>query len=610
MSDIKDISKLLRYYILLASTQAGSGHPTSSLSSVELLATLFFNQHMRYDPKDPQFANNDRFILSKGHATPLFYALWVIAGELTEEDIKTYRKFESGLEGHPTKNFKHTEVATGSLGQGLSVGVGMALNAKYLDKLSYRTFVLLGDSEMSEGSNWEAIQLAAHYELDNLIGVIDVNRLGQTGETMYGWDLKSYELKIKSFGWDTVIVEDGHDPDEVDRAYSAVENSNVDKPKMIIAKTVKGKGVSFLENKEGWHGKALSQEQFGEAVSELGEINKEISASFAMPEMKYPEDRTRGDIIEIDEDYNEPLATRKAYGHALVEVYPKYPEIVALDAEVSNSTYSKTFKEKHPDRFFEMYIAEQNMVGVAVGLAERGKIPFVSTFAAFFTRAVDQIRVSRYSKSNINFVGSHAGVSIGEDGPTQMGLEDMAIFRAILDSVILYPADHVADEKLVYKMVDHPGICYMRTTRMDTPVLYSPEETFEIGGSKILRQSEDDQITIVSAGVTLHESIKAYEILRQKTVNVRIIDAYSVKPIDVDTIKQAAEQTAAIITVEDHFIQGGLGDSVLEVLAQDNTPVHKMAVDKLPRSGKPEELLGYMSIDSEAIVETVMQLLR
>ena len=606
---LQEISKLVRYYILTSSTIAGSGHPTSSLSAVELLVTLFFSDHFRYDPDHPEMPSNDRFILSKGHASPLFYALWAVAGELTEEDLKTYRDFDSKLEGHPTMRFKHTEVATGSLGQGLSVGVGMALNAKYLDKLQYRTYVLLGDSEMAEGSNWEAIQIAAHYKLNNLIGIIDVNRLGQRGETMYGWDLKNYELRIKSFGWETFVVEDGHNLKQVENAYEQAENSEIEMPKMIIAKTIKGKGVSFLEDKEDWHGKVLSIEEFDKAIEEIGEVDKNIIGNLAVPEIKHPETQERGEIIETDADYSDPLATRKAYGHALVEMYPNYPEMVVLDAEVSNSTYSKVFKEKYPERFFEMFIAEQNMVGVAVGLYKRGKIPFVSTFASFFTRAMDQIRVSQYSKAGINFVGSHAGVSVGEDGPTQMGLEDIAVFRAILGSIVLYPADHISAEKLVYKMAENPGICYMRTTRMDTEPIYGENEEFEIGGSKVLRSSDNDVATIIAAGVTLYEALKAYDKLKEQGIDIRVIDIYSVKPIDAETIKKAARETKTIITVEDHFAQGGIGGAVLEALAQDPAAVYKLAVDKMPRSGKPEQLLSYMEIDSNAIVEKVMEIL-
>ncbi|MBN1169293.1 transketolase [Candidatus Woesebacteria bacterium] len=615
---LKDVANLLRYYILLMTTKAGSGHPTSSLSSVELITALFFGGHFHYDVSDPDFLNNDRFILSKGHASPLFYALWAVAGEISEEELLQYRKFDSVLEGHPTKRFKHTEVATGSLGQGLSVGIGMALNAKYLDKLSYKTYVLLGDSEMVEGSNWEAIQVASHYKLDNLIGMIDVNRLGQSGPTMLGYDIESYEKRVQSFGWDTYIIHDGHNLDEIDKAYSWANENKNEKPKMLIAKTIKGKGISFLEDKEGWHGKVLNETELSNALEELGKVEKKLRVEIAKPEeteeirvkIEKIKNQKGSEIEETDMEYTKPLATRKAYGHALVEVFPKYPNMVVLDAEVSNSTYSETFKEKYPDNFFEMFIAEQNMVGVAAGLYLRGKIPFVSTFASFFTRAADQIRVSQYSDVGVNFIGSHAGVSIGEDGPTQMGLEDVGMFRSLLNSVVLYPCDSVSCEKLVFEMAKHTGICYLRTTRMDTPVIYDSEEEFPIGGSKILKESKNDQVTIVAAGVTLHESLKAYEILKKEGISVRLIDAYCVKPIDGKTLQKAAKETKAIITVEDHFSEGGLGDAVLERLSDVCIPIYKLAVNKMPRSGTPQKLLSYEEISSGAIVERVKLLMK
>lgn len=596
----------MRYYILISSTQAGSGHPTSSLSAVEMMNMLFFGGYFRFKPNDPGFVNNDRFILSKGHATPLFYALWAAAGALTENELLSYRKFESPLEGHPTKNFRYTEVATGSLGQGLSVGVGMALNAKF-DNLSYRTYVLLGDSEMAEGSNWESIQLASYYKLNNLIGIIDVNRLGQRGETIYGWDVYTYQEKLESFGWNAIVVHNGHDLKKLHKAFSKAEKEKR-KPTMIIAKTVKGKGVEFLENENEWHGKTLNDVQCTQAIKALGPMDKSIKGLFANPDNMYPK-REKVVRKSIDDSYQIKVATRKAYGHALVNLFPHCPDMVVLDAEVSNSTYSETFKKAYPDRFFEMFIAEQNMVGVAVGFAERGKTPFVSTFASFFTRAVDQIRVSQYSRSNINFVGSHAGVSIGEDGPTQMGLEDIAIFRTILDSVVVCPADHISCEKLVAEMAAHPGICYMRTTRMDTPSLYSPSETFHIGGSKILKESKKDNVTVIAIGITLYEALKAYDELKKENISIRVIDAYSIKPLDEQTIKQAAKETKALITVEDHFAQGGLGDAVLSAFAEyAKVPVYKLAVKKMPRSGRPEQLMKYMEIDASAIVKKVKEI--
>lgn len=606
--DLKTLSRLLRYYALVSTTQAGSGHLTSSLSAVEIMTTLFFGGHFRFKINDSHFPNNDRFILSKGHATPLFYGLWAAAGALEERDLLEYRKFDSPLEGHPTKNFKYTEVATGSLGQGLSVGVGMALNAR-MDGLPYTTYVLLGDSEMAEGSNWEAMQIASHYKLNNLVGIIDVNRLGQRGETMSGWNVKSYKERIESFGWNAIVVDNGHDIKKINKALTKVAREKY-APTMIIAKTVKGKGVSFLENEEDWHGRTLNEIQFKKALAELGEIDRSARGAFVEPELLYPKDKKRKPINDEGDVYNENLATRKAYGHALVELFPHYPEMVVLDAEVSNSTFAETFAKKYPENFFEMYIAEQNMVGVAVGLAERGKIPFVSTFASFFARAVDQIRVSQYSRSNINFVGSHSGVSIGEDGPTQMGLEDMAVFNAILGSVIVYPADHISTEKLVYEMIKHPGICYMRTTRMDTPVLYSPDEVFPIGGSKTLKSSQKDVVTIVAAGVTLFEALKAYDELKKEDIVIRVIDAYSIKPIDTKTLETAAKETKALVTVEDHFAQGGLGDAVLEALATNKkASIHKLAVTKMPRSGKPAELMSFMEIDAKAIVQKVKEIL-
>ncbi|RPJ05994.1 MAG: transketolase, partial [Deltaproteobacteria bacterium] len=494
--NLKQLSTLIRYHILTMTTEAGSGHPTSSLSATELMACLLFGGIFRYDLDHPKSPNNDRLIFSKGHASPLFYALWAAAGELPEKDLMTYRKFGSPLEGHPTAAFPYTEAATGSLGQGLSIGVGMALSAKYLDKLPYRTYVLLGDSEMAEGSVWEAIQIAAHYKLNNLVGILDVNRLGQRGETMCGWDLQAYEKMISSFDWKTVVL-DGHSIPEILAAYKEALGST-DRPVMLIAKTVKGKGVSFIENKNGWHGKPLGKEECGRALKELGEIDKSVQGEIALPDdLKPIEKPPEKSWRKMDYPADKAVATRRAYGNALARIFPQFPNIVSLDGEVGNSTYAEIFKEAWPERFFEMYIAEQNMVGAALGLSRRGKIPFVSTFAAFFTRALDQIRMSQYSDPNIKFVGSHAGVSIGEDGPSQMGLEDLAMFRALLNSVVLYPSDAVSTERLVEEAATHDGIVYIRTTRKETPVLYGPEEGFSIGGSKVLRKSARDAVTVV-----------------------------------------------------------------------------------------------------------------
>ncbi len=608
LETLKKIATQIRYHILTMSTQAGSGHPTSSLSGVELMAGLLFGGIFKYDLKNPKHPNNDRLIFSKGHASPLFYALWAAAGELTEAQLMTYRHFGSPLEGHPTPVLPLVEAATGSLGQGLSIGVGQALNAKYLDKLPYTTYVFLGDSEMAEGSQYEALQLAAHYRLDNLVAVLDVNRLGQRGETMYGWDLMAYENRVSALGWETILI-NGHSFPEVLSAYQQAVLV-ADKPTLIIAKTVKGKGVSFVENKNGWHGKTLDQEQLARALPELGPVDRSLRGTVLQPEDLKPAEVKPQPAPPPSYPPDQPLATRKAYGNALKRLYPEFPRMVVLDGEVSNSTYAEIFKEAHPERFFEMYIAEQNMVGAALGLQCRDQLPFVSTFAAFFSRAYDQIRMSQYSDANLKFCGSHSGVSIGEDGPSQMGLEDLAMFRAILGSVVLYPCDAVSTEHLVAAAARHRGIVYLRTTRMATPILYGPEEQFPIGGCKVLRHSPRDAITVIGAGITLWEALKAHEQLSQQGVAIRVIDLYSVKPVDEKTLKEAAAATRALVTVEDHYPEGGLGDAVRTALADTPTPVNYLAVHEKTKSGKPQELLDYEGISSGAIIKKVQDLLR
>ena len=604
---LKEMAKLLRYYILISTTKAGSGHPTSSLSAVELMTALLFDGHFKFDAGNPKNPNNDRLIFSKGHASPLFYSLWAIASGLEEKDLLTLRQFNSPLEGHPTMAFPYTEAATGSLGQGLSVGAGMALNAKYLDNLPYKTYVLLGDSEMAEGSVWEAIEFAAYYKLDNLIGIIDVNRLGQRGETKYGHNLKEYTKRIKAFGWETIEV-DGHNLEKVSRAFKKA-NKIKNKPTMIIAKTIKGKGVSFIEDKNGWHGKTLSEDLLKKALEELGAIKK-VKVALKLPKSAKPKKYTPRAINNFDSNKADKVATRKAYGTGLVKAHQVYPNIIALDAEVSNSTGAETFKAVYPNRFFEMFIAEQNMVGVAIGLSARGKIPFVSTFSAFFSRAHDQIRMSQYSNSNIKFIGSHCGVSIGEDGSSQMGLEDIAMFRSINNSVVLYPSDAVSTEKLVMAAAKYKGLVYIRTTRQDTPILYKNKEDFKIGGSKVLRKSENDSVAVIGAGITLHEALSAYEELKAKGINIRVIDLFSIKPLDEKTLLETAKQTKAIITVEDHYAEGGLGEAVKSALAGQTTPVYSLSVNKMPKSGKMAELLDYEEISKDAIVKKVMEVLK
>ncbi len=596
---LKDAAKLVRYYSLISTTKAKSGHPTSSLSAADLMTTLFFN-FLKYDTTNPDNPNNDRVIFSKGHASPLLYALWAAAGKITEKQILTLRKFSSVLEGHPTPRFKYTEAATGSLGQGLSIGLGMALNAKYLDKLPYKTYVLLGDSEMAEGSVWEAIQLASYYKLNNLIAILDVNHLGQRGETMYGHHTKEYEKRISAFGWKTITI-DGHNIKQIIKAFDIAKKEKA-RPVMIIAKTIKGKGVSFIENKNGWHGKALSEEQLKKALKELGKIKK-TTYKISKPTNKKPKKILSRKIPSLAYKKGAKLATRKAYGNALARIYPKYPEIIALDAEVSNSTYSKTFKDAYPKRFFEMFIAEQNMVGTAIGLSRMKKIPFVSTFSAFFTRAFDQIRMSNYSNSNIKFIGSHCGVSIGKDGSSQMGLEDISMFRTPLNSVVLYPSDAVSTEKLVEEAAKHKGLTYIRTTRMDTPVIYKNSERFRIGGSKTVKKSKKDKLTIIGAGVTLFEALKAYEIHKEQNIHARIIDLYSIKPLDKKTLLKAAKETKNILVVEDHYKEGGIGEAVLSALAGEKAKIVSLHVSKMPRSGTPEKLLDYEEISWKAIIK-------
>lgn len=604
---LRKIAKLIRYYILISSSAAGSGHPTSSLSATELMTGLLFGGSFRFDADHPHHPNNDRLIFSKGHASPLFYSLWATAGKVSEEELKSFRKFGSPLEGHPTISFKYAEAATGSLGQGLSIGLGMALNAKYLDKLPYRTYVLLGDSEMAEGSQWEAMEIAANYRLGNLIGIIDVNRLGQRGGTMYGHDLAAYERRISSFGWRTMCI-DGHNLDEIRSAYQKASETK-DQPVMIIAKTIKGKGVSFLEDKNGWHGKALDKDELDQALKELGDVDKTLRGQIAEPEDLGPERRSAKKVEDPFYDRSKSVATRKAYGNALRRIFPQFPEMVVLDAEVSNSTYSEIFQKAYPERFFEMFIAEQNMVGTALGLSARNKIPFISTFAAFFTRAFDQIRMSQYSDANIKFCGSHAGVSIGEDGPSQMGLEDIAMFRTVFNSVVLYPSDAVSTEKMVQKAAEHRGMVYLRTTRMNTPIIYDEEEDFPIGACKVLRGSENDRATVISAGITLHESLKAFEDLRKGGIPIRVVDLYCIKPINQAILAQAIGSTTVVLTVEDHYPEGGIGEAVRSAMAGHCLTIHSLSVKQMPRSGRPEELLDYENVSCRAIVRRIRELI-
>ncbi len=594
----------LRIHSIISTSEAGSGHPTTCLSAADIVSALFFHA-MRYDCTDAQNPNNDRFILSKGHAAPLLYAAYAEAGIIPIENLTTLRQIDSILEGHPTPRFEWTEVATGSLGQGLSLGLGMALNGKYLDKSDYRVYVLLGDGETAEGGVWEAAALASHYQLNNLIGIVDVNALGQSQRTMYAFDIDTYCQRFEAFGWQTIGI-DGHDFDEILSALEKAKTST-DKPTMIVAKTFKGKGVSFLENEDNWHGKAVPKgEELDKALAELGPLQKDIPLQIDSPTPYNKKASTVKECEPPEYASDDEVATRGGYGTGLAKLGTANPDVVALDGDTKNSTYSEQFMELYPNRFFEMFIAEQNLVGAGIGLAKRGKIPFVSTFAAFLSRAYDQIRMSAISQANIKYAGSHCGVSIGEDGPSQMGLEDIAMFRAIPNAVVLYPSDAVAAERLVAEAAAHEGIVYIRTSRPKTTMLYDATDSFPIGGSKVVRESADDKVTIVTAGVTLHEALKAHEILATEGIAIRIIDLYSIKPIDTDAlIAAAAETNGTIITVEDHYPEGGLGDAVLDAVATEDVRVHKLAVTGMPRSGKPEELLEHHGISANAIVQKV-----
>ncbi len=609
---LKDLAKLVRYYILTMTTRAGSGHPTSSLSATDLMVALYFDK-LRFDVKNPQNPHNDRVIFSKGHGAPLLYALWVAAGEITQQELKTYRELNSKLEGHPTPRFRFADVASGSLGQGLSIGVGMALAAR-LDKLSYTTYVLMGDSEAAEGSVWEAMEVASYYKLGNLVAILDVNRLGQSRPTMLEWDLARYRARGEAFGWEVHEV-DGHNIEEVCHLFENMPIGS-DRPQMVLAKTIKGKGVSFLEDKVQWHGVALNEEELKNALFEIGEVDLKLQGKISEPlgaKSKQLSKVSSGFKASLPTyKIGDLVATRKAYGETIAALGESDSRIVVLDGETSNSTFAKVFSEKVPERYFEMFIAEQNMVGAALGLARRGKIPFVSTFSAFFSRAFDQIRMGAISQGDIKFIGSHGGVSIGADGPSQMGLEDFAMFRTIFGSTVLCTSDANSTAKLVAEIIDRRGIVFLRTARPATAVFYGEGEEFKIGGSKTVRKTNKDQVTVIACGLTVLEAVKAADALIKSKVNIRVIDAYSIKPIDSESIIKSAHQTNnLVITVEDHYMQGGLGDAVLEVFAADSkVKVFKMAVDKMPGSATPEEQYRLEGIDAASIISKVKEILK
>ncbi|MEV7391409.1 transketolase [Streptomyces sp. NPDC091215] len=598
-AELVELAQQLRVDSVRAAAAAESGHPTSSMSAADLMAVLLAH-HLRYDFERPTHPGNDRFVLSKGHASPLLYAAYKAVGAIDDAELLTFRRLGSHLEGHPTpRRLPWVETATGSLGQGLPVGVGIALSGKRLEHGRYRVWVVCGDSELAEGSVWEAAEHAGYEHLDNLTMIVDVNRLGQRGPTRHGHDLDAYARRFRAFGWHTVEI-DGHDVDAVDRAYVEAA-STPGQPTVILARTRKGRGVASVEDREGMHGKPLPDPE--EAVAELGGIRdlrvhvKEPPAARALHSVP------TGPLELPRYDKGDQVPTRDSFGKALVAIGTARADVVALDGEVGDSTRTELFGKEHPDRYFEFYIAEQQLVAAAVGMATRGWVPYAATFAAFLTRAHDFVRMASVSGSGINLVGSHAGVSIGQDGPSQMGLEDLAMFRSVYGSTVLYPCDANQTARLVATMAGLDGIRYLRTSRGATPVIYGPDEEFPVGGSKVLRSSDEDRLTVIAAGVTLHEALKAADALAEDDIRIRVVDLYSVKPVDRHTLHRAAEDTGCLLTVEDHHEEGGLGDAVAEAFA-DGRPVPRLvrlAVRTMPGSAAPDQQLHAAGIDAEAI---------
>ncbi len=607
----KELGAQFRVDSIRSTTGAGSGHPTSSMSAADLMAVLLAS-HLRYDVSNPRAIGNDRLIFSKGHAAPLLYAVLKAAVGLSDAEMMTLRERGSPIEGHPAPVLRFVEVATGSLGQGLAMAIGMALAAQRLDRVGDRFWVLLGDSEMAEGSVYESLAAAAFYGLSNVTAILDMNRLGQRGPTALGWDGEAYAARARAFGWDASVI-DGHDPVAIDAAYSAAERGL--RPTLVVARTKKGSGVSFLEDKEGWHGKALSRQEADRALAELG-WKEGVPATLVKPRtpaaVEPAEPRAAGKLELPTYTPGTSVATRSAFGDAMVALGTANPCVVTFDGEVSNSTYTDRFAKAYPERFFEMFIAEQQMVSAAVGFQVFGWTPFVATFAAFLTRAFDQIRMAAISRATLNLVGSHVGVSIGADGPSQMGLEDLAMMRAVHGSVVLYPSCANATAKLVAEMAGRRGIQYMRTTREKTHVLYPPDELFPVGGSKVLRRSDRDQIAIIGAGITVHEALKAYEELGSHGIAARVIDLYSVKPVDRATLYTAAHECAdGFLVVEDHHPEGGLADAVSEAFEGVPAPAtRRIAVRIMPGSATPEQELAAAGIDARAIAQEAMAFVR
>jgi transketolase len=608
------VAQQLRVDSIRTSSKAKSGHPSSAMSAADLMAVLLA-KYLKYDFEHPDNPANDHLIFSKGHASSLLYAMYRAAGVISDEEMMTYRQRGSRFQGHPTPALPWVDVATGSLGQGLPIAVGVALAGKHLDKLPYTVWVLCGDSELAEGSMWEAFDKAGYYKLDNLVAIVDMNRLGQRGETEWGWHGEVYAERARAFGWHPILL-DGHDYEQIDRAYQEALDYR-EGPVVLIAKTVKGRGVSFIEDQLGWHGKAVPQDQLDQAIQELGG-KTDITIDVHEPPSMTPSRPTSQGVLELPRyELGSSVATRQAYGDALAAVGTARGDVVALDAEVSNSTMAEVFKKAHPERFFEMFIAEQQMVAAAVGMSVRHYVPFASTFGAFMTRAHDFIRMAAISRANVRLCGSHAGVSIGEDGPSQMALEDLAMLRAIFGSTVLYPCDPNQTAQLVAAMADQPGISYLRTTREKTPVIYAPDERFEIGGCKVVRQSDADLVTVIAAGITLHEALKAHEQLHGDGVSVRVIDLYSVKPLDFHGLHEALQATGGrMVVVEDHWPQGGLASAVLEAFAthaptrgEVEFRICHLAPDDMPGSATPQEQLDDAGISAPHIVAAVKSLL-
>ena len=597
---LQQIGSQLRIDAVRAARAAGSGHPTSSMSAADVMAVLAAH-HLRYDFDAPDNPGNDHLIFSKGHASPLLYALYKACGAITDEELLTFRTAGSRLEGHPTPRLPWVDAATGSLGQGLPIGVGVALAGKRFDRLPYHVWVLCGDSELAEGSIWEAFEHAADLGLDNLTAIVDVNRLGQRGPTRHGWDLSAYRRRIEAFGW-AVFEVDGHDVDLVDKALGEARATD-GRPTAILARTVKGSGVKAVEDRVEAHGKPVPDPD--QAIAELGGL-EDIRVEVASPTANDGSYRFEVRPSQLPAyDVGDEVATREAYGAALAALGYARGDVIALDGEVADSTKTAEFAEAHPDRFVECYIAEQEMLGTAVGLQARGWTPYVATFAAFLTRGYDFVRMAAISGAHLRIVGSHAGVAIGPDGPSQMGLEDLGMFRAVHGSTVLHPCDANCTTRLIAEMANLSGISYLRSLRAKTPVIYSADESFPIGGSKVLRSTADDVVTIVAAGTTVHQAVDAAEQLAGEGIQARVIDAYSIKPIDADTLRAAARDTGRVVTVEDHWPQGGLGEAVLEAFADGSPPprLTKLAVASMPASASPEEQLRAAGIDAQGIAD-------